>query len=140
MTTTTTIACAMAGEAAPGPAEDAAGRAREIARLNDLCRAGKLRGARIMATRGCIDRFCDPENALSLFSVQAELAARVRGHVFEGGEDPHGERDFGAFDYRGEKLFWKIDYYDPSLTFGSEDPADPAKTVRVLTILLASEY
>ena len=39
-----------------------------------------------------------------------------------------------------ERIFWKIDYYDPSLDFGSEIPSDPAQTVRVLTIMLASEY
>ena len=43
-------------------------------------------------------------------------------------------------NYDGHKLFWKIDYFDPSLTFHSEDAADLAKTVRVLTIMLADEY
>jgi len=52
----------------------------------------------------------------------------------------HGERDFGVFEHQGQKLFWKIDYYDPTLSFGSEDPTDLSKTHRVLTILLASEY
>jgi hypothetical protein len=54
--------------------------------------------------------------------------------------DPYGERDFGAFDHNGQKIFWKIDYYDTTLTKGSEDPSDPKQTVRVLTIMLASEY
>lgn len=54
--------------------------------------------------------------------------------------DPHGEHDFGAFTVAGEKLFWKIDYYAPDMLHGSEDPADPAKTKRVLTLMLASEY
>ena len=54
--------------------------------------------------------------------------------------DPYGEHDFGAFEVEGEKLFWKIDYYDKALEHGSEDPADPTRTTRVLTVMLASEY
>jgi hypothetical protein len=53
---------------------------------------------------------------------------------------PYGEHDFGSFEIAGEKVFWKIDYYDLSLEFGSNDSADPAQTKRVLTILLAEEY
>lgn len=40
-----------------------------------------------------------------------------------------------------EKIFWKIDYYaDKSCTEGAEDPSDAARSFRVLTIMLASEY
>lgn len=59
---------------------------------------------------------------------------------FNDGNDPHGEHDFGSFDLDGERLFWKIDYYDPSLSGGSENPADEAATCRVITIMLALEY
>ena len=55
--------------------------------------------------------------------------------------DPYNEHDFGAFSQEGVgKIFWKIDYYDAAMKYGSEDPADPTKTTRVLTIMLASEY
>jgi len=60
--------------------------------------------------------------------------------AFSADNDPHGEHDFGSFDLAGDKFFWKIDYYDRNLEFGSDDPADPAKTTRVLTLMLAEEY
>ena len=60
--------------------------------------------------------------------------------TFDGDNDPHGEHDFGSFDLAGHKFFFKIDYYDPRLEFGSDDPADPTKTTRVLTLMLADEY
>lgn len=130
------MATTMAATTAP----DVVQRARACARLNDLCRAGQLREARTVFTRGCIQAFCNSDDPLSLFAVQDELAAKVRTHDFSDDDDPHGERDFGAFEHQGERLFWKIDYYDPTLSFGSDDPTDLAKTHRVLTILLASEY
>ena len=43
-------------------------------------------------------------------------------------------------DFEGRKVFWKIDYYDPSMYFGSSDPADESLTRRVMTIMLAEEY
>lgn len=54
--------------------------------------------------------------------------------------DPHGEHDFGSFTIQGQRLFWKIDAYDQRGHFASPDPSDPNVTLRVLTIMLASEY
>ena len=72
---------------------------------------------------------------------QSAIREKVeRFNAFSEDNDPHGERDFGAFEHDGERIFWKIDYYDPTLSMGSEDPSDPKQTVRVLTIMLASEY
>jgi hypothetical protein len=60
--------------------------------------------------------------------------------AFTPDNDPYGEHDFGAFELDGQKLFWKIDYYDTGLKYGSLSPADPRLTRRVLTIMLAEEY
>ena len=64
---------------------------------------------------------------------------------FSEDNDPHGQRDFGCFDQPDangtyHRVYWKIDYYDPDKERGSEDPRDPAKTCRVLPILLAEEW
>ncbi len=57
---------------------------------------------------------------------------------FNEDNDPYGEHDFGSLFWEGEKVFWKISYYDQSLQYG-EDPLSP-KCTRVLTVMLASEY
>jgi hypothetical protein len=54
--------------------------------------------------------------------------------------DPHQEHDFGSFDADGHTIFFKIDYYDSTLSRHSPDPADPTVTERVITIMLAEEY
>ncbi len=54
--------------------------------------------------------------------------------------DPHEEHDFGALDFDGVEIFFKIDYFDKNLNFHSPDPADPAVTKRVITLMLAEEY
>jgi hypothetical protein len=60
--------------------------------------------------------------------------------VFCHANDPHEEHDFGSFEAEGTTIFFKIDYYDRTLTNHSPDPADPAVTERVITIMLADEY
>jgi hypothetical protein len=54
--------------------------------------------------------------------------------------DPYDEHDFGAFDFDGLPVMFKIDYYDKDLKFCSPDPADPTVTERIITIMLAEEY
>lgn len=68
-----------------------------------------------------------------------EVLSKVREFDrFDSNNDPYGEHDFGSFEHKGEKIFWKIDYYDRELQYWS-DPLD-AKTKRVLTVMLAEEY
>jgi hypothetical protein len=54
--------------------------------------------------------------------------------------DPYEEHDSGSFEAEGETIFFKIDYFDRTLTYHSPDPADPSVTERVITIMLADEY
>jgi hypothetical protein len=54
--------------------------------------------------------------------------------------DPHEEHDFGVFEFDGTAVMFKIDYYDKSLNFHSPNPADPAVTERIITLMRADEY
>src|SRR5260370_13118730 len=73
--------------------------------------------------------------------VKAMVIRRVATFSeFTPDNDPHKEHDFGSFTLAGRQFFWKIDAYDADMRFGSEDPAHPSKTTRVLTIMHAEEY
>jgi hypothetical protein len=106
-------------------------QAERIARLNDELRK-TLTGGRFMITRGV--------SAHPQCTPAALREALSRYDEFDPDNDPHGERDFGSFDVGSAELLWKIDYYDQELVYASPDPADPAVTVRVLTVMLAEEY
>ena len=79
-------------------------------------------------------------NAKSPEFVAKALIKVIAFNDFTADNDPHREHDFGSFELDGEKLFWKIDCFDLAAEFGSEDPTDPKKTLRVLTVMLAEEY
>jgi len=73
--------------------------------------------------------------------VKAVLLERVRKFDrFTTENDPHGEHDFGTMCIFQQEFFWKIDYLDEGMGFASEDPADPKKTTRTITIMKAEEY
>lgn len=122
-------------------------RTAEIARLNDAARAGTLPTSRIVFTRGLADLLGgdsdDPASRqISLMLGQRALCQLINTAAIEPGNDPHGERDFGAVEYQGHKVFWKIDTYDNDGTFswGSETPWDADKSFRLVTILLAMDW
>jgi hypothetical protein len=102
-----------------------------IRELNDHLRR-TFSGGRVVMTDGVAAL---PENQL------AQLLANVRSFdEFTTDNDPYGEHDFGSIELAGRTYFFKLDYYAPDMDGGSEDPGDPAKTTRVLTIMRADEY
>ena len=103
-----------------------------IRKLNDALRTGATGNGQILVTPGIREKGLE-------FVLAAALAVK-EFNTFEESNDPWGEHDFGALDVQGEKLFWKIDYYNLDMSGGSEDPANEAVTKRVLTIMLAIEY
>jgi hypothetical protein len=113
------------------PRPTAESRTARIAALNDALRTEGI-GGRIMITSGL--------QALESDDLTAIIAA-VRGFSdFTPDNDPHGEHDCAVLEVAGHRIIWKIDTYDPTMTFAAEDPTDPEATVRVLTIMLAEEY
>lgn len=107
------------------------GSTERIRQLNDrLRRTGS--GGRIVLTAGVATR----HQAV----IAAIVAAVARFDAFTADNDPHGEHDCAMLEVGHDSILWKIDCYDPSLSFASADPADPAVTRRVLTIMLAEEY
>ena len=109
-----------------------------IADLNDRCRMGLDRTARIVATRDCLATIAKGDRNMDMIIAQARLLKAVRDYRFA--PDDRSERDFGSLELDGETIFFKIDYYDAAMEFGSEDPADASITTRVLTIMLARDY
>jgi Protein of unknown function (DUF3768) len=102
-----------------------------IRELNDLLRS-TFTGGRVVMTQGV---------AALLEYELAQLLEKVRRFdEFSKDNDPYGEHDFGSLQLAGQTYFFKVDYYAPDMDGGSEDPADPTKTTRVLTIMRADEY
>ncbi len=98
-----------------------------IAKLNDVARRNPLS---YMTSAGVIS--LEPE-------IVSEIYTRVYSFSsFNEDNDPYGEHDFGSFTVADKKIFWKIDYYDHSLSRWC-DPLD-ARCRRVLTVMLAEEY
>lgn len=98
----------------------------KIAEINDRFR--KQNPMRYLITSG----------VLAQCSVMDIRYAVRHFSAFTEDNDPYGEHDFGSMKLNDEKLFWKIDYYDPSFELWC-DPLHP-ECERVLTVMLAEEY
>ena len=98
----------------------------DIAKLND-----RFRGM-------CLDVFYTDGIRDGVMDLIGLSQAVENFNRFTEDNDPYGEHDFGSLKVAGEKVFWKIDYYDENLSNWC-DPLDPGCR-RVLTIMLAEEY
>lgn len=103
-----------------------------VRELNDIFRREGRGSGSVVVTAGVQERGED--------FIRSAVCAVRSFDQFSDDNDPWGEHDFGAVEIGDEKVFWKIDYYDPTLTTGSDNPANEAATHRVLTLMLASEY
>ena len=66
-------------------------------------------------------------------ALGAEAVARIVKTIevydnFCHANDPYEEHDFGSFEADGHTIFFKIDYFDSTLTVHSPDPGDPTVT------------
>jgi hypothetical protein len=106
-------------------------QADTVRQLNDLLRRTGV-GGRTVLTRGVAH--------LPTETLDVALRAVAAFDAFTADNDPYGEHDCASLEVQGRRVMWKIDYYDPELTRHSDDPANPAITTRVLTIMLSNEY
>ena len=102
-----------------------------IRTLNDALRCHGL-GGLFLVTEGIA--------ALAPDHARAVLHAVAAFDRFTPENDPWREHDCAALTVEAIEIIWKIDYYDRQRQFHSPDPADPKLTLRVLTVMLASEY
>jgi hypothetical protein len=110
---------------------DEANRVAKIRELNDRLRMNGL-GGMWLATIGI--------SSLPPDDLRAVFKAVLTFNDFNSDNNPHGEHDCAVQTVGDTKIIWKIDYYDRDRQFHSPDPSNPKVTVRVLTVMLASEY
>ena len=103
----------------------------DIATLNDTFRK-TFTGGQVLLTAGI---------AAMSSEDKANMISLVQNFIdFTPDNNPYSENDFGTFDYKGEKILWKIDYYDLKNKYHSEDPSNPYITNRILTIMKVFEW
>lgn len=97
---------------------------KEIAKLNDKFRQSGL--------------YSVTQGVFGLIDMRGLVEAIRTFSDFNEDNDPDGEHNFGSLEWKGDTVFWKIDYYDKEL-YGYCDPLSQ-DCQRVLTVCLSIEY
>ncbi len=105
--------------------------AAKIRAINDQFRKTG-RGGRIMLTQGI--------QAMGEKAVQEIIAKIASFDAFTSDNDPWQEHDFGKIVHDGQRVLFKLDYYDLAMKFASPNPSDLKVTTRVMTVMLVEEY
>src|SRR4051812_34753085 len=106
------------------------GKSERIRALNDALRTTFV-GGQIVVTAAFTELSAE---------LKAKALQRVRTFSeFNSDNDPYNEHDMAFFAVDDTSLFFKLDYYAEDMMHGSDDPSDPEKTRRVLTIGLSSD-
>lgn len=97
-----------------------------IVELNDQLRT-TFRGGRVQMTMG-------------LFQLGSQIRGRALCALSQySGFMPEDEHDHGVFIFGGFAFEWQIEYRAADGIGHSPDPADPAKTLRVLTLYVVKD-
>jgi hypothetical protein len=103
----------------------------EIRRLNDNFRF-TFRGGQLVCTPSVL--------AMPTMVIAAAFLKVSEFDDFNARNDPFGEHDCLSFELCNRTFFFKIDYYNLNMEFGSPDPSDPSVTQRVGVLMLASDW
>lgn len=116
-------------------------RVQQIAALNDAMRAeiNYPTGNNHIVMTTVVAAIVGDTAKWTGFKRMREVFRLVRDH--DASADEHNPfHDAGDFEWNGHRLFWKIDCFDLTGNYMSENPSDPAKTKRVLTIGHTEEW
>lgn len=87
---------------------------------------------KVVMTRGVAEQSAD---------FQRELITKVISFdTFDTDSDPYGWHEMGVIEIDDQTVWFKIDLLDVNYAYGAEDPTDPDKARRVMTLLFPSEY
>lgn len=100
-------------------------RFKEMARRNDVARQ---LGLNVVVTKKAAEL---PDTEEMLYKVRS-----FDGFTWK--DDPYEWHDLGRFEWKGQMVLWKIDYWDSELKHFVDPLSDECK--RIITVMLASEY